>query len=55
MPKEFAKTFVKKIVDEKEFLTLRLKKIDKKQIVFLRKWLNACLSEFAWETEEEKA
>ena len=55
--KEFAKTFVKKTFDEKDFLTLRLreKKITKAQVKYLRTWLNACIAQFSWEPAEEKS
>ena len=54
--KEFAKTFVKKTLDdEKDYLTLRLKKITKKQTKTLKDYLRLCLDQFTWEPPAEKS
>ena len=54
--REFAKSFVKKkLDDEKEYLTLRLKKITKKQTKTLKDYLRLCLDQFTWEPAEEKS
>ena len=54
MPKRYSNSFVKKVINEKEFLCVKLgKAISKKEVKVLRTYLVDCLKTFDFDQKEE--
>ena len=56
MTKQFCKKITKKCFEDdgKDYLTLKLKKITRKELRVLREYLNQKLEEFSFEEEESE-